>query len=186
MEDKDWDRLIATAPTVPFSGRLFRGVAQLSFDRGRQYLFTSGKRSRCSPAGVSCLYMAEDRATALAEYDKYYTDADDHQPCLLYSGILKAGALLDLSDPVTMTHFGLSEPDFHSAFRVGPGYSRMEALGKAVSRQKKICAMRFPSDAMNAKSATGFNLAIFKNALTAPDSLRILGPKGQVLEDWPE
>ncbi len=183
--DREWDQLIKTAPAIPFSGNLSRAVAQLSFDKSKKYLFTSTKRNRCNPDGVFCIYMGEDRDTAMAEYDKYYTDEDDHQPCVLYTGKFEAKGILDLGDSATVRHFGLKAADFYSAFRVNPNETPLEQLGRAVARQNVVCALRFPSDAMHVAKATGFNFVIFKQALVAPDSLRIVGPGGRVLDQWP-
>ncbi len=188
MEDQEWDRLVRTAPTVAFTGNLSRGIAQLSFERSREYPFASGKRNRCNPAGVLCIYLAENRATALAEYDKYYTELGDHQPCVIYAGNLAARAILDLNDPAVREYFGITEADFFSSFRTNPKETPLEQLGRALTRQTTtaICGLRFPSDARHEKSAPGCNFVIFKQALKAPDSLRILGPRGEILEDWPE
>lgn len=185
MTDSEWDALLAIAPTRLFSGKLLRAVAQMSFDMSRQYLFTSAKRNRCNPAGVDCIYLAEDRDTAQSEYDKYFTDVGDHQPCLTFTGHLKAAAIIDLGDAATCTYLGLDEANFYGAFRTRTDETRLEALGRAVARQKSICAIRFPSEAMNAESKTGLNFAVFKAALAAPDSLIILGPAGASLDKWP-
>ena len=185
MDDAKWDQLTATAPTTSFSGRVLRGVAQMSFDTSRRYLFTSGRRNRCNPEGILCLYMAEGRETALAEYDKYFTDEDDHQPCLLFTGELHAAAILDLGNPATVKHFGVTAADFFSAFRSRQDTTRLEALGAAVARQRKISAVRFPSKAMHVKHAVGFNFAIFPDAIRPPDSLSILGNGAAPLERWP-
>ena len=185
MTDSDWDALLAAAPVRSFSGKLLRAVAKLDFDKSRQYLFTSAKRNRCNPAGVDCIYLAEDRDTAQTEYDKYFTGMGDHQPCLTFTGDLKAGAILDLGDAATCAHLGISDSDFYGAFRTRTDKTRLEALGRAVARQKSICAIRFPSDSMHAESKTGFNFAVFKAALSAPDSLIILGSAGASLDKWP-
>jgi hypothetical protein len=178
MSAHEWDELLRTAPVVPFSGNLNRAVTQFNFGISKQYLFTSAQRNRCNPAGVNCIYLSEGRATALAEYDKYYTNTGNHEPCVFYTGALVAGAMLDLGDPAVAKHFGLTDVDFFQAFRVNPLETPLEQLGRAVDRQHKICAIRFPSDAMHAKPKTGFNIVVFKQALAAPDSLRILGAGG--------
>ncbi len=185
MSDDEWDQLLSNAPTIPFAGNLSRAVPKLGFDKSNRYLFTSTLRNHCNPRGVSCIYMSEDRATALAEYDKYYTDTGNHEPCLFYTGKFSAVAILDLGNPATMAHFSLTTADFFQAFRAIPHETPLEQLGQAVERQHEVCAIRFPSDAMHVKSAAGFNLAIFKQALVTPDSLRILDSSGAALEEWP-
>jgi hypothetical protein len=180
--DREWDELLSTAPVIPFNGHLSRAVVQLGF---KNYLFTSARRNRCNPDGISCLYMAEDRDTALCEYDKYFTDDGDRQPFVIFTGKLVAQAILNLGDRKTADHFGLADKDFSQAFRVIKEETVLEQLGRAVSRQRKVCAIRFPSEARRLKFAVGFNLAIFKEALSSPDSLYISGERGKILEQWP-
>src|ERR1043166_149627 len=185
-DDRKWDDLVATSPTVPVTGRkLYRAIAQLSFETSRKYLFTSGKRNRCNPAGVFCLYMADDRDTALAEYDKYYTDLGNVEPYVLYPGRLATAAMIDLEDPAVRNHFGLTDADFFTAFRTKPAETSLEKLGRAIARQNRVVAIRFPSGAMHALSRKGYNIAVFRDAIRDPDRLQIIGPGDNVLEDWP-
>ena len=186
-DDQKWDNLVAAVSTVPVKEKkLYRAVAQLSFEKSRQYLFTSGKRNRCNPAGVLCIYMADDRDTALIEYDKYYTDLGDIEPCVVYTGRLTSAAMIDLENPAVRSHLGLTDADFFTAFRTNPGETQLEKLGRAIVRQTKISAIRFPSDAMHAQSLEGYNIAVFKDALQNADRLQIIGPNDNVLEDWPD
>ena len=185
-DDQKWDNLVATVPTVSVEGKkLYRAVAQLSFETSRKYLFTSGNRNRCNPAGVFCIYMADDRTAALVEYDKYYTDLGNVEPCVLYTGRLTSAAMIDLEDPAMRNHFGLTDADFLTSFRTNPAEAPLEKLGRAIARQTKISAIRFPSDAMHAQSQDGYNIVVFKEALKNPDRLQIIGPNDDVLEDWP-
>ena len=185
-DDQKWDNLVATVFTVSVNEKeLYRAVAQLSFETSRQYLFTSGRRNRCNPAGVLCIYMADDRDTALIEYDKYYTDLGNIEPCVVYTGRLTGAAMIDLEDPAVRNHFGLTNADFFTAFRTNPAETPLEKLGRAITRQSKISAIRFPSDAMHAQSRDGYNIAVFKDALQNPDRLQVIGPNDIVLEDWP-
>jgi RES domain-containing protein len=152
-DDQKWADLVATAPTVPVKGKkLYRAIAQLSFETSRKYLFTSGKRNRCNPAGVFCIYMADDRNTALTEYDKYYNDLGNAEPCVIYTGQLTSTAMINLEDPAVRDHFGLTDADFFTAFRTNPAETPLEKLGRAIARQTKIAAIRFPSDAMRAQA----------------------------------
>ena len=185
-DDRKWDDLVATVSTVSVKQKkLYRAIAQLSFEKSRQYLFTSGKRNRCNPAGVLCIYMADDRDTALTEYDKYYTDLGNIEPCVVYTGRLTSTAMIDLEDPAVRDHFGLTNADFFSAFRTNPAETQLDKLGRVITRQSKINAIRFPSDAMHAQSRDGYNIAVFKDALQNPDRLQVIGPNDIVLEDWP-
>ncbi|OAI42307.1 hypothetical protein AYO41_04515 [Verrucomicrobia bacterium SCGC AG-212-E04] len=186
-DDERRDELIATVPTVSVrEKRLYRAIAQLSFQMSRKYLFTSGKRNRCNPAGVSCIYMADDRNTALTEYDKYYTDLGNVEPCVIYTGRLTSAAIIDMENVAVRNHFKLTDTDFFTAFRTTPAETPLEKLGRAISRQTKITAIRFPSDAMHALSQEGYNIVIFKAAVKEPDRLQIIGPNDRALEDWPD
>ena len=186
MTDKNWPDLIATAPTVPFEGRLARCIPQLSF-QGKDgnppsYLFTSGLVNRCNPAGTSCIYMGEDRDTADCEYRSYY---EDPEPQLTFFADFKARAILDMGEEATRTHFGLTDADFFEGFRLKKKTTPLQAIGAALALQKKVVAIRFPSHACQRESRTGFNLAIFPEAIEAPDFVKILGRKGATLEEWP-
>src|SRR5258708_3978217 len=103
MAARDWKKLLATAPTRPFSDRLVRCVPQMTFQKGSPptYLFTSGAVNRCNPAGVKTLYMSEDRETAHAEYASYYTDPE---PELTYYGDFQTKAFLDFGDAAVCRH----------------------------------------------------------------------------------
>lgn len=184
MSGRNWRDLIDTAPVASYQGRLVRCIPQLTFAGGNppSYLFTSGQVNRCNPAGVSCLYMAEDRDTADCEYRSYYTDPE---PQLTFFADFKARAVLDLSDAKTRNHFRLTDSDFFAGFRLKKIITPLQSLGQAVAQQKRIAAIRFPSHACHRESRTGFNLVIFPDTIEAPDCVKILGRKGATLEEWP-
>jgi hypothetical protein len=185
MADRTWKELLKTAPRRKFAGLLVRCIQQLTFDSGDppSYLFTSGLVNRCNPEGVHCIYMAEDRTTADCEYESYFADPE---PLLTYYGDFKAAAIIDLATQEAVAHFGFTDADFFEAFRLKPTPTRLQCLGDAIHDQKRIIAIRFPSNACHAKGKTGYNWAIFPDALGAPDSLKILGRKGAILEEWPK
>jgi hypothetical protein len=184
MADKNWPDLIATAPVVSFEGRLVRCIPQLIYEKGDppSYLFTSGNVNRCNPRGVSCIYMGEDRDTADCEYRSYY---EDPEPQLTFFADFKARAIIDLGDQATKKHFGLTDADFFKSFRLRTDKTTLQTLGEALSQQKGVVAIRFPSHACHREKRTGFNMVIFPAAIEAPDFVRILGRKGVTLEEWP-
>jgi hypothetical protein len=184
MADKNWPDLIATAPVVSFEGRLVRCIPQLIYEKGDppSYLFTSGNVNRCNPRGVSCIYMGEDRDTADCEYRSYY---EDPEPQLTFFADFKARAIIDLGDQATKKHFGLTGADFFKSFRLRTDKTTLQTLGEALSQQKGVVAIRFPSHACHREKRTGFNMVIFPAAIEAPDFVRILGRKGVTLEEWP-
>lgn len=184
MTDKNRPDLIASAPVIPFEGRLVRCIPQLTYEKGNppSYLFTSGNVNRCNPQGVSCIYMSEDRDTADCEYRSYY---EDPEPQLTFFADFKARAIVDLGDKATRKHFGFTDADFFTGFRLKTDKTGLQALGEGLSQQKEIVAIRFPSYAGYRKKHIGFNMVIFPDAIEAPDAVRILGRKGAILEEWP-
>ncbi len=158
-------------------GRVVRCVPQLPFDRGRppSYFFTSGNAARCNPAGVECLYFSEEEATANAEYRRSWKGMPaEHQPKLIYFAKLHLASILDLADPQVVHRLHLTDHDLYGSW-LRRGQTRLQRLGRAISAQRKISAVRFPSAAAKAEGMTGWNIAIFKAALTAPDGIEILG-----------
>ncbi len=184
MSRPNWSKLLSTAPVSPFNGQLVRCIPYLTFVSGSppSYLFTSRTVNRCNPKGTRCLYLAEDEDTAKVEYQSYYTQP---QPKLTYYADYQAGAILDFADSATCTHFGVTNADFFGGFRLATTSTRLQQIGRAISRQTKITAMRFPSNAQHHLGQTGFNFAVFPDAIRAPDSLAILGGPTGVLESWP-
>lgn len=183
MASPDLKTLLGSAPTCAFSGRLVRCIPQLTFQKGKppRYLFTSGAVNRCNPAGIKTLYLAEDRETALAEYDSYFVTPE---PQLIYYADYAAGAVIDLGDKSTCEHFGLSDDDFFKAFRLATAPTTLQQLGAEIAAQKVVTAIRFPSNARHQKGELGYNFAIFPGSLQSPDSLSILGNPSP-LESWP-
>jgi hypothetical protein len=53
-DDQQWDELVATVSTVSVKQKkLYRAVAQLSFETSRKYLFTLGKTKSLQSRGHS-------------------------------------------------------------------------------------------------------------------------------------
>lgn len=206
------EALLATAPLRRYEKRLSRWVAQASVDEVVRtemqrllnlaaatgvapelspeqvrvnYLFTSARAGRYNPAGVPVLYFAEDRFAEEAERARYYTGLDLFQPAQRFYGVLKVDHLLDLGDASVLHHLGLTNDDLFAPWRFALSAPRTQELGRAVARQQRVAALRFPSDACRKTGTTGYNVAIFKSALVRPDSFTILGRAGVVLQSWP-
>lgn len=179
----EYKDLIGKLPKTPFDVRLTRIVPFLSFDSGmpRTFLFTSGRANRCNPKGVRCIYFAETDETAHAEWAEMDTDPD--QPVLTFHGRLMATNIIDLANQATFDVFGLADEDLTGNFRFK--ILNIQHLGDAVSRQKDVVAIRYPSRPMTKLSKSGYNLAIFPDAISSPDSFTICGEKNKVLEGWP-
>lgn len=183
IREAAWDALVANAPCSPYQQRLTRKVPYLDFaeDTAPSYLFCSGKRNRCNPNDVECVYFSEDSATAHAEYSRYIPDS---QPSVIYSAEYK-GTILDFEKAETRKQFLVTNEDLFRPFRRKKDITRLQKLGLAITRQNKITGIRFPSAACQEAGVTGYNIVIFKDAVTSPDSLCILGPGDAILEQWP-
>jgi hypothetical protein len=59
-------------------------------------------------------------------------------------------------------------------------------LGLAISRQDRISAIRYPSDACKQVGDKESNVAIFPDAMVLPSRVRILGKDGASLEELPK
>lgn len=183
MTKGEWIHRLQSAPTVEYDGPVCRCVVKAAFDGGKppSYLFTSGRRNRCNPSGTRCLYISADRDTALSEYDSYF----EREPHLVYYGHFKAARIVDLGDAATLAHFDIDLGELFAKFKLSVRPTLLQQLGYVVSRQTEICAIRFPSNACRKVGRSGWNLAVFPDALRAPDSLIIHGPGDSVLEQWP-
>ncbi len=179
----EYKALIATLPKTPIDVRLTRIVPFLSFDSGmpRTYLFTSGRPNRCNPEDVRCIYFAETDETAHAEWEAMDTDPD--QPVLTFHGRLKAANIIDLADKATFDALGMTDEDLTGNFRFKT--LNIQHLGDAISQQTDVVAIRYPSRAMSNLSKSGYNLAIFPDALRNPDIFVIYGDKRTIMEQWP-
>ena len=147
----------------------------------RTYLFTSGRANRCNPKNVRAVYFSENKETADAEWEELNDDPD--QPVLTFHGRLRAANIIDLSSTATFNALGLSQEDLTGNFRFKS--LNIQQLGKAVSAQTDAVAIRYPSRAMGKIGKTGFNLAIFPDAIRDPDTFVIYGDKRTIIEQWP-
>lgn len=186
MTTASWLKLLKTCPTVRWDSALFRCVTKSSYDNGSPptYLFTSGARNRCNPQDTLCIYMAEEQETALSEFNKYALSAKP-EPFIVFTGHLKAERIIDLSDSATREQLGITEAHLYNPFRLQKSPTRLESLGLAISTQKGIAGIRFPSAASHSNGKAGNNLVIFKNSITPPDQLEIQNIDSTKPERWP-
>ena len=181
---ENWTKLLKSCPTEPWDGSLYRFVAKNSLDGKHppDYLFTSGKRNRCNPESIHCIYVAGEKESALTEFEKYFPEVP---PSVLYRVELRARAVIDLSKSATQKHLGITSKDLYGSFRLSKKVTPLESLGKAISGQSKICAIKFPSAACREAKKHGNNFVIFKDALTDPDYLQVYDPGNSVPNRWP-
>jgi len=189
---KNWQQLVKTAPTRSYqrlarhkSKLLARCVPRQVFDGGTPptYLYASGRLNRCNPEGVACIYFGEGPDTARAEFDSYYPEPLSE---LGFYARVRLHAILDLCDSATRKHFDLKHRDFTRSYITKSGdLIPLQAIGKAVSRQTQISAIRFPSNAMQKKKEIGYNLVVFQNLIAGADFLEIMEDDTNV-ERWPK
>lgn len=179
--------LLARLPTRRMRRRLVRCVPQLDFDENEapSYLFASGRPGRCNPAGVDCLYFSETEAAAQAEYrQKWRGTAEQHQPKLTFTARVRLRKILDLGDRETVKLLGLTREDLEGNWRLRQP-TPLQELGRMISRQSSVTAVRFPSAAAATAGRSGWNVAIYPASLEAPDRVEILGRSGEPLETLP-
>lgn len=176
---------LASFPGNPFACEFSRCVSFLSFNKAEapSFLFTSGRSGRCNPSGVRCLYVSENERVALAEFAAY---SKSREPRILFYGTLEAEAILDFEAKACRETFGMGRKDFFTNYRLSAKPTPLQELGRAVSGQGRIAAMRYPSFACEEKGETGFNFAIFPDALRAPWRLLIHGNAARPLQAWPD
>lgn len=179
---------LAALPTRRMERLLVRCVSQVAFMKGvpPRYLYMSGRPGRCNPAGVACLYACESEATANAEYLAPLAGTKArHQPKLSYFIQVKLAQIVDCGDSAVRAALACADDDFYGAWRLASAPTRLQRLGLALSRQRAISALRFPSQAAHRAGKTGWNVAIFPAALAPPDRVDILGPDSAALESLP-
>lgn len=179
--------LLARVPTRRMRRRLVRCVPQLDFDDSDapSYLYTSGRPNRCNPAGVDCLYFSETEATAQAEYRQAWRGTEaEHQPKLTFTATVRLRKIVDLGDDQVRDLLGLSRDELLGTWRLRQP-TRLQELGRAISEQAAITAIRFPSAAAARHGLGGWNVAIYPASLETPDRVEILGRSEVPLEVLP-
>jgi len=189
---KNWQKLVETAPARAYQRKakdksqlLARYVPDSAFKKGTPptYLYASGDLGRCNPQGVFCVYFGEGPETARAEFDAYCKKPLTE---LGYYARTQLKAILDLEDPATRRHFGLTEKDFTRSYTLKSGdLIPLQEIGLAVSRQSRITAIRFPSNAMQKVGKVGYNLVVFQDLVAGSDFLEIMDGS-KPLERWPK
>lgn len=137
-------------------------------------------------AGVSCLYFSQDARTADAEYRQGWRGTTaEHQPTLTFIASVRFRNVLDLNLAEACRILNLGSEELNEGWRLKTTPTRLQEIGRAISRQRKISAIRYPSWAAKRLGRAGWNLAIFPSALEPPDRLEILGDTEIPLEVLP-
>ena len=186
--ETEFATLLETVPIRPMRRRLVRCVAALSFLEGTppRFLRTSGRPGRCNPRDVDCLYFSETERVADREFHGRFAGVGTAtEPRLTFYARVDLKGVVDLSLPAVLNALGMSIDDVLEAWRGAPSPTRLQRLGLAVSSQRRVCAIRFASDACRRAGTTGWNVAIFPDALVAPSRVWILGRSDTSLEELP-
>ena len=73
----------------------------------------------------------------------------------------------------------------YGSWRLAQEPTRLQLLGLAISQQKVIAAIRYPSAAARTGGREGWNVAVFPTAVALPDRVEILGNSPEPLEVLP-
>lgn len=184
-EEADIFKALANVPGVELRSLLVRRVplAAMLEREELNFLFMAGRPYRFNPAGVGCVYFAENEAVARAEYLRHQPAAQ--QPCVTFFAEVELHRVLDLCAQETRELVGLSLGEMRVSWTNSPKPTLAQLLGLAVSRQTEFSAIRFPSDAARAAGFAGFNVVLFRECVRRPDFVRILGPTKKPLQKWP-
>lgn len=178
---------LAGVPAVAVQARLVRIVAfhELTKYNPPDWLYKSDKPRRYNPAGIKCIYFAETREVAQAEYDGMWNGTPAmHQPITLFYAEVILQRILDLTVPATLKFLSVAEKDLMKSWRTAKRPTLTQLIGQAVSETGLFSAIRFPSAAAS-RGQPGVNFVIFQNCVKAPDSVCILGPTNVPLQKWP-
>lgn len=183
--EPDLETILGQIPTRGMNRRLVRCVPALDFIASvrPRFLYTSGRRGRCNPASVECLYFSETEPTADAEHRRPWLGTlAEHQPKLTFRARVRLRQIVDLANREVIAALSLSRDDLEGNWRLRAAATRLQELGLAISRQHSVTAVRFPSAAARRFGAKGWNVAIFPEAIESPDRVEILGRSGEPLE----
>jgi len=183
----EFERALASAPTIRLRRLVVRMIPGDWLEEGRSpdFLFTSGKPNRFNLKGVECVYFSEDEDTARAECVRLWSGTSgEHQPRVTYFARVRLRRVLDLAQAETLSALGLTAKDLHQGWRLARSPTLTQMLGTAISRQARVSAIRYPSDAAHETGATGANVVVYRNSVRKPDRIDILGPRKEPLQSW--
>jgi hypothetical protein len=189
---KNWKKLVETAPTCSYQRMskdkttlLARYVLKKAFDKASPPALPLRIRQPESLQSSRrfCVYFGEGSETARAEFDSYYNKPLTEMG---YYARVRLHAIIDLEDTKTLKHFGLKPTDFTRSYATKTdNLIPLQELSLTVSKQTKVCAIRFPSKAMKKEGKTGHNLVVFHDLVTGSDRLEIM-EDAAVIESWPK
>jgi RES domain-containing protein len=173
---------MSNATDAKAAGPLHRR-ARLSLRQSAQVSLHVGRPGRCNPRDVDCLYFSETERVADLEYRRRFAGIGAAtEPRLTFFAEVDLKHVVDLSRPAVLKTLGILADDVFAAWRSVSSPTRLQRLGFAVSMQRRVSAIRFPSDACRRAGTRGWNVVIFPAAIVTPSRLGILGKAGAYME----
>jgi RES domain-containing protein len=177
---------LASAPVHVIKGKLTRLVPHLDLGGSPDWLFVSGKANRYNPNGFKCIYFGEATEVAQIEYEegwKGHPGAD--QPVTTFHAEVSLKHTVDLTDPATLKKLKFTDKELFAKWKRVKRPTQTQLLGQALFETRWFSAIRFPSAAAVKRGTAGTNIVIFPDCLDKKDYVRILGPGGKTLQQWP-
>lgn len=179
---------LATAPARAIKAELFRLVPfkALVAYTPPQWLYASGKPNRYNPAGVQCVYFGESREAAQAAYEGLWRGISGaNQPVVTFCADVSLQRVLDLTDAATLTMLKMDEKELFKKWRTAKDPTLTQLIGLAINETATFPAIRYPTASAAGRKHAWANYVIFRNCVHSPDSVRILGPESEPLDEWP-
>jgi len=127
------------------------------------------------------LYFGTDVTVTRAEYEEMWKGLGGaDQPATEFIAEVNLQRVRDLTSPATLKALKSMPKRFS---RTGAGQNTptlTQLLGRAISEDKSFSAIRYPSAATG---KGGLNLVIFRDCVSPPDFVNILGPTRKPLQN---
>jgi hypothetical protein len=92
---------------------------------------------------------------------------------------------LDLSNADVLNVLGLVPAELHLPWRTSKAPTKTQLLGQALSLQKRISALRFPSEAALSQGQNGYNVVVYRDSIVPPSHLGIFTGEAAAIQQWP-
>ena len=179
---------LAGVPAAAFQLKLARVVALDGLEKinPHDWLYSTGRAYRYNLAGAEGVYFSETREVAQMEYDSYWQGLPgEFQPVAIYHAEVSLSRVLDLTNLGVLTQLKIQRRHLFLPWRTAKRPVPTQRLGAAVLATGLFGAIRYPSHAAEVLGKTGTNFVLFRAGIQTPDFVRILGPNGRTLQQWP-
>jgi hypothetical protein len=151
-----------------------------------QFLYASGRANRFNPPKLECLYLSNTRDTCLLEIDENYPGFEREHPAdTTYRVDVNLSRLLDLQLGEVLDAIELPYEELFPPWRRAKKPTTTQMLGKVIALSGQFSSIRFPSNAAHKRQTIGWNVVVFKRALSGSEYVRIHSTDGRHLEQWP-